>query len=79
LYNKVKQYYKLECYLREVLIINLLDDAHMRKYSILINSISNTKVQFLQSLAQSDLIYYLYYLFINYYASPLKERSSLIF
>lgn len=64
--------------LREVLIGNLLGDAHMRKSSILINSKSNARVRFLQSLAQSDLINHLYDLFKDYCASPPKEVSSLI-
>lgn len=76
--NEQKSAFKLEGELREVLIGCILEDAHMRKFSKDINSKSNARVRFLQSIAQSDFIYHLYDLFKDYCASPPKESYSLI-
>ena len=55
-----------------------MGDAHMRKFNILITSKSNARLRFLQSVAQSDFIYYLYELFKDFFDSTPKESSSLI-
>jgi len=49
----------------------------MRKFNILINSRSNARVRFLQSEAQSELIYHLYDIFKDYCGtSPTLRKKS---
>lgn len=76
--NEEKDKYKLEGYLRVILIGNILGDAHMKKSNISINSKANASVRFLQSVAQAEFIYHLYDLFKDFCASPPKKSSSLI-
>lgn len=76
--NIEKSKFKIEGFLKEVLIGNILGDAHMRKFNINEGAKGSARVRFLQSLAQSDFIYHLYELFKDYCASPPKEGSSLI-
>ena len=68
----------MEGFLKEVLIGNILGDAHMRKFNISEGAKGNVRVRFLQSKGQSDFIFHLYDLFKDYCASPPKENSSLI-
>jgi hypothetical protein len=76
--NFERSQFKLEGFLRDELIGDILGNAHMRKINITIGSRGDARVRFLQSLAQSDLIYHLYDLFKDYCASSPKEHSSLI-
>jgi hypothetical protein len=78
--NEEKSKFKIEGFLREVLIGNILADAHVIKFNILEGAAKseNARIRFLQSKAQSDFIYHLYELFKDYCASPPKENSLLI-
>ncbi len=74
--NKEKSEYKLNSFLKEVLMGNILGDAYMRKSNILKNSRANARVRFLQSTDQSEFVYYLYDLFKDFCVSPLKEGKK---
>jgi hypothetical protein len=76
--NEEKSKFKIEGFLKEVLIGNILGDAHMRKFNISEGAKGNARVRFLQSKSQSDFIYHLYDLFKDYCASPPKENFSVI-
>ena len=56
----------MEGFLKEVLIGNILGDAHMRKFNISEGAKGNVRVRFLQSKGQSDFIFHLYDLFKDY-------------
>ena len=71
--NIEKSKFRIEGFLREVLIGNILGAAHMRKFNINEGAKGSARVRFLQSLAQSDFIYHLYELFKDYCTSPPKE------
>jgi hypothetical protein len=73
-----KSQFQLSDHLQEILVGNLLGDAHMRKFNININSRSNARIRFLQSLEQADFIYHLYELFKEFTYTEPKTNSSLI-
>lgn len=73
-----KSQFQLSDNLQEILVGNLLGDAHMIKFNISINSRSNARIRFLQSLEQADFIYHLYELFKEFSYTEPKANSSLI-